>query len=218
MSQDECSRDTQGRPRRHRRRRERVAWVLVPLIVALCLAAFAAVSASTVRARVLTDTRSVATAKPLATVTLRAAATSVHTGRAVRLQGSVPRNHVRTTVAIQAANAPSGAWRAWRTVSISSASTYASTWLAPPATGTYYFRTVYGADRRYAASASPTVSVTVRPEPDLLARRDLIYGSEIETAQVDGRPAVDPKTRIPARSSPPASRWCASWSTTCSPT
>jgi hypothetical protein len=46
----------------------------------------------------------------------------------------------------------------------------------------------------------PTATPTPSPLPvqsDLLTRRDLLYGSEIECGQVDGRPAVDPSSGIP---------------------
>jgi hypothetical protein len=54
-----------------------------------------------------------------------------------------------------------------------------------------------------APTPTPTPTVTATPSPppvgsDLLQRRDLLYGSEIECAQVDGRPAVDPATGIPS--------------------
>ncbi len=49
---------------------------------------------------------------------------------------------------------------------------------------------------------SPTPTTTPSPgpiQPDLLSRRDLIYGSEIGCWQVTGKPAVDPTTVIPSK-------------------
>jgi F5/8 type C domain len=49
-------------------------------------------------------------------------------------------------------------------------------------------------------SPAPTTTPVPGPvEPDLLSRRDLIYGSEIGCWQVTGKPAVDPTTVIPSK-------------------
>ncbi len=55
-----------------------------------------------------------------------------------------------------------------------------------------------------APTPTPSVSPTTTPapgpiQPDLLTRRDLIYGSEIGCWQVTGKPAVDPTTVIPSK-------------------
>jgi hypothetical protein len=182
---------SQATPASRRTRRGRNFWLIAPALFALCLVPIAAIAAGTggMRAHLTSQ------GAPAARVTLSVSARLVHTGRIIGIHGSLPRNHRRNKVTIQQRRG--GSWRAWKTVGIGSASTYTTSWQAPPTTGRYSFRAVYRADGRYRTLVSPARTVTVAREPELLARRDLLYGSEIETAQVDGRPAVDPTTKIP---------------------
>jgi hypothetical protein len=189
-------------------------WAVAPLVALLALGCASAAAASPARASTAAASPPAAASPvrvgvvvgsgpragalaPVASVTLRVGVSTAHSGKTVHLRGSVPRNHVRATVTIQTSTGQSGPWRAWKTVRIGSRATYIAAWQAPFVTGTYWFRTRYPADRRYRTSYSPTRSIAV--DPGILARRDLIYGSEIETAQIDGRPAVDPSTGIPAK-------------------
>jgi hypothetical protein len=157
----------------------------VALLAALCVMSVSLLAACPSRAQ----------ARPTARVTLSASPARTHTGRLIHLRGTVPSNHVADKVTIMRQAGP-GQWRVWKIVGVRS-SAYSVSWLAPSSSGPYLFRTVYKADGRYRTSYSPVRTITVVPEPNLLVRRDLLYGAEIECAQVDGRPAVDPATRIP---------------------
>jgi hypothetical protein len=53
-------------------------------------------------------------------------------------------------------------WKTVKTVTLSAASTVATTWKAPTAKGKYYFRLYYLGDDRYTAGASTAKLVTVK--------------------------------------------------------
>jgi len=95
-----------------------------------------------------------------ATVTLKVSATKVKPGTVVRLSGTVPSDHNWDKVKIQKRRG-TNAWRTWKTVSITSSSTFSAKWTASTTKGKYSFRAVYPGDNKYKRSVSPTRVVTV---------------------------------------------------------
>lgn len=95
-----------------------------------------------------------------ATVTLKVSATKVKPGTVVRLSGSVPSDHNWDKVKIQKRRG-TNAWKTWKTVTISSSSTFSAKWTASDTKGKYSFRAVYPGDNKYRRSVSPTRVVTV---------------------------------------------------------
>ena len=96
----------------------------------------------------------------VATVTLRVSATKVHPGAIVRVSGTVPSDHTWTKVNIQKRRG-TNPWRLWKSVTITSSSTFSAKWTAPTTKGKYSFRAVYPGDRKYKRSVSPVRTVTV---------------------------------------------------------
>jgi hypothetical protein len=95
-----------------------------------------------------------------ATVTLKVSATKVHPGAVVKVSGTVPTDHTWTKVNIQK-RFGTGAWKAWKTVTITSTSTFSAKWTAPTTKGKYSFRAVYPGDNTHKKSISPVRTVTV---------------------------------------------------------
>lgn len=95
-----------------------------------------------------------------ATVTLKVSATKVKPGTVVRVSGTVPSDHNWDKVKIQKRRG-TNAWRTWKTVSITSSSTFSAKWTAQTTKGKYSFRAVYPGDNKYKRSVSPTRVVTV---------------------------------------------------------
>ena len=95
-----------------------------------------------------------------ATVTLKVSATKVKPGAIVRVSGTVPSDHNWDKVMIQKRRG-TNAWKLWKTVSITSTSTFAARWTAPTTKGKYSFRAVYPGDNKYKRSVSPVRIVTV---------------------------------------------------------
>ena len=87
---------------------------------------------------------------------LKASATRVYRGRGVTLSGAVLPKHAGAKVTIQYY---SGGWRNWRTVTIGSGGTFATTWTS--VRGTWSFRAVFGGDATHTGSTSATVKVQV---------------------------------------------------------
>jgi len=95
-----------------------------------------------------------------ATVTLKVSATRVHPRAVVKVSGKVPADHTWTKVNIQK-RFRAGAWKAWKTVTITSTSTFSAKWTAQATKGKYSFRAVYRGDRKYKRSVSAVRAVTV---------------------------------------------------------
>ena len=95
-----------------------------------------------------------------ATVTLKVSTTKVKPGTVVRVSGTVPSDHNWNKVKIQKRRG-TGAWKPWKTVVITSTSTFAAKWTAPVTKGKYSFRAIYQGDNKYKRSVSPTRTVTV---------------------------------------------------------
>ena len=95
-----------------------------------------------------------------ATVTLKDSATNVKPGTVVRVSGTVPSDHNWDKVKIQKRRG-TNAWATWKTVTITSSSTFSAKWTASATKGKYSFRAVYPGDNKYKRSVSPTRTVTV---------------------------------------------------------
>ncbi len=145
-----------------RTRRVRAVFLVIPALALVALASAAAIVASPATAhpsegqpcsRCHTQTAS-------ATVTLTASPIKVHPGAIVKLTGKVPSDHTWTKVTIQKRRG-TRAWSAWKTVTISSTSSFTAKWTASTTKGKYSFRAVYPGDRKYKRSVSPVRIVTV---------------------------------------------------------
>ena len=95
-----------------------------------------------------------------ATVTLKVSATKVRPGTVVKVSGTVPSDHKWNKVTIQKRRG-TNAWKLWKTVSITSSSTFSAKWTAPTTKGKYSFRAIYPGDNKYKRSVSPVRIVTV---------------------------------------------------------
>jgi hypothetical protein len=95
-----------------------------------------------------------------ATVTLKVSATKVKPGTVVKVSGTVPSDHKWNKVTIQKRRG-TNAWKLWKTVSITSSSTFSAKWTAPTTKGKYSFRAIYPGDNKYKRSVSPVRIVTV---------------------------------------------------------
>jgi len=95
-----------------------------------------------------------------AAVTLKVSTTKVKPGAVVKVSGTVPSDHNWNKVMIQKRRGTS-AWKLWKTVGITSTSTFAAKWTAPATKGKYSFRAIYQGDNKYKRSVSPTRTVTV---------------------------------------------------------
>ena len=95
-----------------------------------------------------------------ATVTLKASPAQVPAGTVVKVSGKVPADHNWTKVTIQK-RLGTKPWKAWKTVSITSASAFSGKWTAQATKGKYSFRAIYAGDNHYKKSISPVRAVTV---------------------------------------------------------
>jgi hypothetical protein len=95
-----------------------------------------------------------------ATVTLKLSAAKVHPGAVVAASGTVPADHNWTKVTIQK-RLGTKPWKAWKTVTITSTSSFSAKWTAAATKGKYSFRAIYAGDNNYKKSISPVRTVTV---------------------------------------------------------
>jgi ABC-type phosphate transport system substrate-binding protein len=97
-----------------------------------------------------------------ATVTLTAAPSTVHPGAVVTLAGKVSPNHAGKSLSVTIQKSRTGTtWTAWKSVKISSTSTYTAKWTAPTTKGKYYFRTKFPGDNDHKKCFSAKRLVTV---------------------------------------------------------
>ena len=155
--------DTGTRPTSRRERRSLIRDIsIVVAMLAVALAATAAVASRQARA-VPSNGQPCSGCHEqtqTATVTLKVSATKVKPGTVVRLSGTVPSDHNWDKVKIQKRRG-TNAWKTWKTVTISSSSTFSAKWTAADTKGKYSFRAVYPGDNKYKRSVSPTRVVTV---------------------------------------------------------
>ncbi len=98
-------------------------------------------------------------------VSLGVSKAKVYPGTTLILSGKVLPNHKGKKVAIQRSRTGSS-WTTWRTLKLTSTSSFKTSWTSPTKTGRYYFRARFAdADGRHVTNTSANRLVTVIPRP-----------------------------------------------------
>jgi ABC-type phosphate transport system substrate-binding protein len=97
-----------------------------------------------------------------ATATLTVTLSTLHPGAVVKLAGKVSPDHSGKSLSVTIQKSRTGtSWTAWKSVKISSTSTYTAKWTAPTTKGKYYFRTKFPGDNDHKKCFSAKRLVTV---------------------------------------------------------